>query len=138
MSNKGTAELYTLRVGTMQVRGSVTDRGDGKCSVLVHYEDDVTTNNSTVEFRSVHRQTLADLLRTLADNIAPQAEAVPCTFWCEVHQAELEGQPQWTNDPIAGTWETTFALMECIHDPDQSCRPSWVIGRVAVPRKEVA
>lgn len=132
------AELYHLQVGTMQVRGSVTDKGNGRCTALVHYEDSATTNKQTAEYRLVDRQTLADLYRTWADNIAPQAEGMECTFWCDLHQAELEGQPQWTFDPNARTWELSFVLMECTHDPDQGCRPSWALARVALSRKGVA
>lgn len=136
-SNVVDVEFYELQVGTMEVRGSVTDKGNGRCTAFLRYEDSATTNNQTAEFRFVDRRTLADLFRVWADNVAPQAEGLECTFWCELHQAELEGQPQWTSDPNARTWEVSFVLMECTHDPGQGCRPSWILTRVAATRTEV-
>lgn len=133
-STRARTALYHVEAGTLRAHGSIADLNDGACAAVVHYADDANGSARTVDFPPAPRQALADLLRGVADNIAPQAEGMPLTFWCELHSAELEGQPHLRHDPIIGAWELSFEHLECVHDPDGTCRPAWAVGRVAVPR----
>ncbi|OXM69599.1 hypothetical protein [Amycolatopsis vastitatis] len=131
-SNVVHAELYAFEVGGLSLSGSVTGRGDGRCTVRGSFEDTTDTNAHRFEFRAVPRQAFADLFRSFADNIAPAHDGA-YSFWCELHVAELEGRPVFSLDEDAGTWQISLDEMECTHtDQEQTCRSTWHMGFVAL------
>ncbi|WP_370943968.1 hypothetical protein AB5J62_33345 [Amycolatopsis sp. cg5] len=131
-SNVVQPEMYAFEVGGMTLTGAITDRGDGRCTVRGKFEDEATTNDQRFEFRGVARKAFADLFRSFADNIAPVQDG-SYSFWCELHVAELEGQPTLVHDDEANTWNLGVEQMECPHaDERLSCRPSWRMGLVAL------
>ncbi|QWF78668.1 hypothetical protein [Amycolatopsis sp. CA-230715] len=131
-SNVVEPELYAFEIGTMSLNGSVTDRGDGRCTVRGKFDDTATNNEQHFEFRSVARKSFADLFRSFADNIAPVQDGA-YSFWCDLHVAELEGRPSLVHDEDSNTWNLALDDMECPHSDERlSCRPAWRMGRVAL------
>ncbi len=129
-------ELFAFEIGTMSLTGSVYDRGDGLCTVRGRFEDAATVNDQGIEIRSVPRQQLADLFRSFADNIAPVQDG-SYSFWCDLHVAELEGQPVLVSAVNSGTWTVSLDQMECRHsNENQSCRSTWRMGSVALDEPE--
>ncbi|WP_158883958.1 hypothetical protein [Amycolatopsis anabasis] len=137
-SNVVEPERYAFEKGTMGLYGSVTDRGDGRCTVRASFEETSTGQIQKFEFRSVARNLLADLLRSFADNIAPVQDGA-YTFWCDLHVTELEGPPTLVRDEATNAWNLDLDQMECPHSHGTACRPSWRMGLVSVEdTKEVA
>ncbi|WP_103344035.1 hypothetical protein [Amycolatopsis sp. CA-126428] len=131
-SNVVHTELYAFEIDGMTLSGAVTDRGDGRCTVRGTFEDVSDAERLRFEFRTVPRQAFADLVRSFADNVAP-VHGGTYGFMCELHVAELEGQPAFRRDENAGTWSLGLDGMECSHaDENQSCRPSWHMDFVAL------
>ncbi|WP_410661987.1 hypothetical protein [Amycolatopsis sp. lyj-84] len=130
--NQIPGESYAFEIGTMSLTGSVLDRGDGLCTVRGRFEDAATVNDQGFEIRSVPRQQLADLFRSFADNIAPVHDGV-YSFWCDLHVAELEGEPVFVFAEDSETWTVILDRMKCSHaNEKQSCRPTWRMGSVAL------
>ncbi len=131
-SNVVHTELYAFEIGGMTLSGAVTDRGDGRCTVRGTFENATDADRHRFEFRTVPRQAFADLVRSFADNVAP-VHGGTYSFLCELHVAELEGQPAFRRDENAGTWRVDLGEMECPHcGESQSCRPSWHMDLVAL------
>jgi hypothetical protein len=131
-------ERFDFDIATIRVYGTITNLGDNTCRLSAWFDNATVPCVAELDIRDVSRQNLADALRTLADQMAPQ-EGGSYAFRCELHVDDLEGEPQWAYDPHVCGWELTMDSMECRHaDNGQSCRPAWRMAALGVARKEVA